>query len=501
MGGPVLGGTVTSEAQGVRFGGEGRAVPAAGSKLSLNPGDDPPRTTRPKRVAPHCPTPSVRRTVAIRTTIMSNTILTLGLSGLLLLTSQDSSSDDRTVLELASDSENFSTLVAAVDAAGLTEALSGESSLTVFAPTNEAFEALGSETLKGLLTEQGRPQLRRILLHHVVAGDVPADELVRKDRVETLAETSLSVKAALGRVFIGEAAIETADLAASNGMIHVIDRVLLPPVKSSAQEKLLSLTIQRGVALFNSGDYAACCAVYATALDALRLGDGFGLQAGERRAVQLLMGQAEAATGKRDLAWAYRRIIDTVLRGDLRGIAQEAAATPERGAIFSFSDLGEVRGWRTVLDGVMGGRSTGRIGQGDGSLVFDGKTSLQNNGGFASMRCALPDGALDGADTIQLRVKGDGRTYIFGARSSSRSGGDSYWYRFETVDGEWQTVDVKIDDLERHFFGQRMRGKIAPAKVRALEFYVYDKKAGPFRLEIDEIRAISSQESAALLGD
>lgn len=431
---------------------------------------------------------------------MNNTILTLGLSGLLLLTTQGRSSDDRTLLEVASNSENFTTLVAAIDAAGLAEALSGEASLTVFAPTNEAFAALGSETLKELLTERGRPQLRRILLHHVLAGEVPADELMRKDSVETLAETSLDVKAALGRVIIGEAAIETADLPASNGVIHVIDRVLLPPGKSSAQAALLSLTIQRGVALFNTGDYAACCAVYATALDALRLGEGFGLKAWERRAVQQLMVQAEAATDKSDLAWAYRRIIDTVLRGDLERSAQEGAATSEREAVFSFSDVAEVRGWRTVLDGVMGGLSTGRIRQGEGSLLFDGTTSLKNNGGFASMRCALPDGALDGADTIQLRVMGDGRTYIFGARSSNGSGGGSFWYRFETVDGEWQTVDVKIDDLERNFFGQRMRGKILPAQVRALEFYVYDKKAGPFRLEIDEIRAISSLDSAAQLG-
>lgn len=428
---------------------------------------------------------------------MNNTLLTLGLSGLLLLTTQDRSDKGGTLLDLASGDGNFTTLVAALEAAGLSESLAGDGPLTVFAPTNDAFAALGDETLQELLTERGRPQLRSILLHHVVAGEVPSDELVKMDSVKTLAETSLDVKIALGRLTVGEAAIEAADLPASNGVLHVIDRVLLPPAKSSAQESLLALTIQRGVALFNSGDYAGCCAVYATALDALRLGRGFGLTASERLAIRAMMGKAETATSKRDLAWAYRRVIDSVLLGNLEEPAPEGESSPERGAFFSFTDDAEVRGWRTVLDGVMGGRSTGSARQGDGTLIFDGETSLKNNGGFSSMRSALPVGALDGADAIQLRVKGDGRTYIFGARSSSGAGGSSFWYRFETVDGEWQTVDVKIDDMERNFFGRGMRGKITPAQVRALEFYIYDKKAGPFRLEIDEIRAITSSVSAA----
>ncbi|OUU25278.1 MAG: hypothetical protein CBC13_02300, partial [Planctomycetia bacterium TMED53] len=166
----------------------------------------------------------------------------------------------------------------------------------------------------------------------------------------------------------------------------------------------------------------------------------------------------------------------------------------EGNMIFSFEKADEVRGWRTVLDGVMGGLSTGKISHGgnSGTLVFEGETSLRNNGGFSSMRSNLPRGAMEGADSIQFRVKGDGRTYIFGTRSSNGSGGDSFWTRFDTVAGEWKTVTIKIEDMERHFFGQRLPGKISPEQVRGLDFYIYDKKAGPFRLEIDQIRAISS---------
>ena len=130
---------------------------------------------------------------------MNNTLLTLGLSGLLLLTTQDRSDKGGTLLDLASGDGNFTTLVAALEAAGLSESLAGDGPLTVFAPTNDAFAALGDETLQELLTERGRPQLRSILLHHVVAGEVPSDELVKMDSVKTLAETSPDVKIALGR--------------------------------------------------------------------------------------------------------------------------------------------------------------------------------------------------------------------------------------------------------------------------------------------------------------
>ncbi|MGB1397793.1 MAG: CIA30 family protein, partial [Planctomycetota bacterium] len=66
------------------------------------------------------------------------------------------------------------------------------------------------------------------------------------------------------------------------------------------------------------------------------------------------------------------------------------------------------------------------------------------------------------------------------------------WTRFDTIAGEWQTVTIKIDEMERHFFGQKLPGTITPDQVRGIDFYIYDKKAGPFRLEIDNIQAVST---------
>jgi len=421
---------------------------------------------------------------------MNQLLLPVGLSGLLMLTPQPHPEKKVTLLDLAAESGSFSTLVAAVEAADLSEALGGEGPFTVFAPTDEAFAELGEEVLARLLSEEGRPQLTQLLTHHVVPGLLPADEVVRRSHLSTLAETDLDVRVALGQVLVGEAAVDTADLRASNGVIHVIDRVLLPPQRSATLVEFLQGTITRGVALFNSGDERGCCAVYATALEALHLGRGFGLAAWQRERIGNLAQRAEwSPTSDRNLAWAYREIIDTVLRGELERPEPGEEAFEARRVIFGFEEAREVRSWRTVLDGVMGGLSTGRIRQGPGTLVFDGETSLENNGGFSSMRCELEAGALRGAESLRLRVKGDGRTYILGVRGSSRMGADSYWTRFETVDGEWMTVEARIDEMKRHFYGRRVPGRVTPSQVRGLEVYVYDKKSGPFRLEVDEIHA------------
>ena len=384
------------------------------------------------------------------------------------------------------------------------DALAGEGPLTVFAPTDEAFAKVDADTLQFLLTDRGRPQLQRILLHHVVAGKVTADQVVNVDQVETLAGTTIDVSVVRGRVIIGEAAVDAVDLLASNGVIHVIDRVLLPPVQESPLENFLMAAISRGVPLFNDGDPAACCAVYATALDGLILSEGFGLSNEDRQVIKGRKMEADKMTDSHELAWEYRGIIDAVLRGDMAISSTEkvngdhsSGKDLEAGnMIFSFQQADEVRGWRTVLDGVMGGLSTGKISHSDqgGTLIFEGETSLRNNGGFSSMRCNLPSGSMAGADSIQFRVKGDGRTYIFGTRGGSANGsrGDSFWTRFDTVAGEWQTVTIKVADMERHFFGQKIPGTITPEQVVGIDYYIYDKKAGPFRLEIDSIRAIST---------
>jgi uncharacterized surface protein with fasciclin (FAS1) repeats len=138
-----------------------------------------------------------------------------------------------TITEIVKGNEDFSTLLEAVGAAGLAETLSGEGPFTVFAPTDAAFAALPEGTLESLLEPENQDQLTGILTYHVVPAEVPASEVMPGD-VETVNGADLTVSVADGTVVLedgqgNEAMVTQTDVEASNGVIHVIDAVLLPP--------------------------------------------------------------------------------------------------------------------------------------------------------------------------------------------------------------------------------------------------------------------------------
>ena len=148
---------------------------------------------------------------------------------------------DRNIVENAVNSADHTTLVAAVQAAGLVEALQGEGPLTVFAPVNAAFEALPDGTVETLLQPENRAALQGVLTSHVVAGNLSARELQRRARasrdgfvhLSTLSGAPLSVQARGRSLFVydqsgGAARITISDVNQSNGVIHVVDGVLLP---------------------------------------------------------------------------------------------------------------------------------------------------------------------------------------------------------------------------------------------------------------------------------
>ncbi len=257
---------------------------------------------------------------------------------------------------------------------------------------------------------------------------------------------------------------------------------------SAAMDAYLQRAIDRGVPLFNQGMPAACAAVYATALEGIADSGGWGIEATQIANLRHQLDLAGSIPDPSEQAWAYRRIIDTLLSDE----PLEAPATNDSRTLFDFSEAPDIENWRIVVDGVMGGRSTGQLEQRQDVMVFTGETSLENNGGFSSIRAPVPAGSLAGYDALRVRVKGDGRTWILGARGRSGMGADSYWSRFETSAGEWQTVTVPIAEMVRQYFGTPIRGRLQPSGVRGVEFYIYDKQAGPFRLEVDEIEAVRS---------
>ena len=137
-------------------------------------------------------------------------------------------SSEKTIVANAVEAENLTTLVAAVQAAGLADTLNGDGPFTVFAPTDEAFAKLPEGTVEDLLKPENKDQLVAILTYHVVPGKIMSGDIAgQKAMVETVEGSKLDVDATDG-VRIDEATVIAADIEASNGVIHVIDTVVIP---------------------------------------------------------------------------------------------------------------------------------------------------------------------------------------------------------------------------------------------------------------------------------
>jgi uncharacterized surface protein with fasciclin (FAS1) repeats len=138
-------------------------------------------------------------------------------------------SAEKTIVDVATEAGSFTTLLKALEAADLVKTLSEEGPFTVFAPTDEAFAALPKGTLDDLLKPENKEKLKRVLSYHVVSGELLSQNL-EAGKVTTLAEVPVEISIKDG-IRVNDAKVATPDLKASNGIIHVIDKVLLPPEK------------------------------------------------------------------------------------------------------------------------------------------------------------------------------------------------------------------------------------------------------------------------------
>jgi uncharacterized surface protein with fasciclin (FAS1) repeats len=134
---------------------------------------------------------------------------------------------EMTIVDVAAEAGTFTTLLAAAEAAGLVETLQGEGPFTVFAPTDEAFAALPEGTLDDLLADPDA--LADILLYHVVPGNVMAADVVGLESATTAQGSDIAITVDGDTVMVNDATVTATDIVASNGVIHVIDAVLLPP--------------------------------------------------------------------------------------------------------------------------------------------------------------------------------------------------------------------------------------------------------------------------------
>lgn len=163
--------------------------------------------------------------------MMKNQLFTLLLGMMcisLFTTSCTPPTQEQNLVQLAGETESLSTLVTAIEAAGLGETLSGEGPFTVFAPTNEAFAALPEGTLEMLLKPENKESLAAILKYHVVSGAVMSTDLSDGQTAKTVQGEKVVIKTE-GGVSVNGAAVTAADVSASNGVVHIIDEVILPP--------------------------------------------------------------------------------------------------------------------------------------------------------------------------------------------------------------------------------------------------------------------------------
>jgi uncharacterized surface protein with fasciclin (FAS1) repeats len=161
----------------------------------------------------------------MKTKTLAITILLIFLSSTALLASSHTKKD---IVDTAVSAGSFNTLVAAVKAAGLAETLKGEGPFTVFAPTDDAFAKLPAGTLEDLLKPENKDRLSAILTYHVVSGRVMAKDAITMKEAKTVNGQSVMVSMEADTVMIDNAKVVKSDIECSNGVIHVIDTVILP---------------------------------------------------------------------------------------------------------------------------------------------------------------------------------------------------------------------------------------------------------------------------------
>jgi uncharacterized surface protein with fasciclin (FAS1) repeats len=159
---------------------------------------------------------------------MLQTALLFGTLAAVVLAGPVAGAQTKDVVETAVAAGSFKTLAKALDAAGLVATLKGDGPFTVFAPTDEAFAKLPAGTVESLLRPENKEKLQRILTYHVVPGKVMASDVVKLPSARTVSGDTITVKVTNGVVHVDTATVTAADVAASNGVIHVIDSVILP---------------------------------------------------------------------------------------------------------------------------------------------------------------------------------------------------------------------------------------------------------------------------------
>ena len=222
--------------------------------------------------------------------------------------------ETKLIPEVAKDANVFGTLLAAVKAAGLADVFSGKGPFTVLAPTDDAFAKLPEGTVASLLKPENKDQLVQVLKYHVIEGRLYAADFFRKSRVNTLAGDRVQVKYGNDAFVINQSNVVSTDIEAANGVIHVIDQVLLPDAAETAvlnATDVIRLAIDRGVPLYNHGQKAACAAIYEVAAASLVANSAVPQQA--KRPLITALREIKNTHNSGRQAWILRDGLDSAL--------------------------------------------------------------------------------------------------------------------------------------------------------------------------------------------
>lgn len=222
------------------------------------------------------------------------------------------------IVDTAVGAGSFKTLVTAVKAAGLVDTLKGDGPFTVFAPTDEAFAKLPKGTVETLLKPENKQQLVDILTYHVVAGKVKAKKAMKLDSAKTVNGQSLQLSLSGETLKINQATVVKADIKTTNGIIHVIDQVLLPESKKSASKgsnthQILSHAIHKGVPMFNAGHHDMTASLYMNAGMAVLNQCSSSSCPDAQNTIRAALHKAKAEHNATHQAWIMRKAFDHVM--------------------------------------------------------------------------------------------------------------------------------------------------------------------------------------------
>jgi uncharacterized surface protein with fasciclin (FAS1) repeats len=242
----------------------------------------------------------------------------------------------QTVLEVANKAGQFKTLLAAIDAAGLREALSSKGPFTILAPTDDAFKALPAGTVTNLLKKENRSKLISILKYHVISGALTAKEVVANDSAATLQGSKVQITFTKGRLKINNANILDTDILAANGVIHVIDKVLIPQLgvqKVAEMKALIDFAIDKAVPIFNKGQHEACAAIYYICAKSLLTLGNDKLTSEIQEGLTSALAEVSKSHNSSKNAWTLRKILNRTYES----LGKEAVQVKEAASIKSKS--------------------------------------------------------------------------------------------------------------------------------------------------------------------